>query len=173
MPKEKRHQHKGRKAFYKDVTVTHNKIVYRRNGLILKYGSLTTTHYPLLINLGSVINCYDEQGKYIRKFQCLINGKPTKNYFGFKGTRITAQEFFEIQEKNKPDNKPIATETNIAEVIKKAFEVLRKKDYFNDIKSNYARGTKLWCNDVALKTSERLRIAPEIINETLKNIYDE
>lgn len=174
MPKDKRHSHKGRKSFYKDVSVTHNRTIYRRNGLILKYGSLTVSKYPLLINLGSVIQCYDEQGNFIRKFQCLLNGKPTKNYFGFKGTRITAQEFFALQENARQGTKPHEEKAcDVGEVIGKAFEVLRKRDYFKVIQSNYAMGTVLWCTDVANKTSDKLNIAPEIIRETLKNIYNE
>lgn len=170
MPKEKRHTHNGRKAFYKDVSVTHNRTIYRRNGLILKYGSLTVSKYTFLINLGSVIQCYDEQGNFIRKFQCLLNGKPTKNYFGFKGTRITAQEFFETQEKNRTMGVKKET-SDVKDIIENAFKVMRKKEIFNDIKSNYAKGTVLWCTDVANKTSDKLNIAPEIIRETLINIY--
>jgi hypothetical protein len=128
----------------------------------------------LLINLGSVIQCYDEQGNFIRKFQCLLNGKPTKNYFGFKGTRITAQEFFALQENARQGTKPHEEKAcDVGEVIGKAFEVLRKKEIFNDIKSNYAKGTVLWCADVANKTSDKLNIATEIIRETLINIYNE
>lgn len=172
MPKDKRHSHKGRKSFYKNVTVTHNKIIHRKNGEVLKYGSIMVTKYAFMINMGSIINCYDENGNYIRKFQTLSNGKPTKNYFGFKGTKITADEFFETQEKNRTMGVKKET-SDVKDIIENAFKVMRKKEIFNDIKSNYAKGTVLWCTDVANKTSDKLNIAPEIIRETLINIYNE
>ena len=174
MPKEKRHTPKAKRTFYKDVVVTHNKIIYRKNGEVLGYGSLTNSKYPFIINNGSVVYCYDECGKYIRKFMVLMSGKPTKNYFGFKGTKIKGSEFFEIQQKNRTGNvKTMALALDVESIIKQTFNVIKNKNQLIGIKSNYAIGTKLWCNDIASKAGGLISVPSEIIKQTLINIYDE